>query len=56
MTVMCYLSWATGDSHDVLGVEPWESLRLLLVRKEGVKVLQLIVAAPTVHLPVVREG
>lgn len=36
---MCYLSWAAGDSHDVLGVEPRESFRLLLVRKEGVKVL-----------------
>lgn len=39
MTVINYLSWATGYSHYVLGVKPWECLRLLLIRKECIKVL-----------------
>lgn len=56
MTVMHYLSWATGDSHYVFGIEPWQCFRLLLVRKECIKVLQLIIAAPTVHFSVVCEG
>lgn len=47
---MCYLSWAAGDSYYVLGVESWEGFGLLLVRKECIKVLQLIIAAPAVHL------
>lgn len=53
---MCYLSWATGDSHYVFGVESWECFRLLLVRKESIEVLELIVAAPAVHLTVVSES
>lgn len=55
MAAKHYLSWATGDPHYVFGVETWEWLRLLLVRKECIKMLQLIVAAPAVHLPVVSE-
>lgn len=51
-----YLSWAAGDSNNVLGVEPWKSLRLLFIGEEGIKVLQLVVAAPAVHLSIISQG
>lgn len=50
-----YLSWATGDPHYVLGVEARERFGLLFIGEEGVKVLELIIAAPAVNLPVVCE-
>lgn len=53
--VMRYLSWATGDPHYVLGVEARERLGLLFIGEEGVEVLELIIAAPTVNLPVICE-
>lgn len=40
----------------MFGVEARQRLGLLLVGEERVEVLQLVVAAPAVHLPVVREG
>lgn len=50
-----YLSWATGDPNYVLGVEARKRLGLLLIGKQGVEVLELIIAAPAVNFPVVRQ-
>lgn len=56
MRRLSYLSWTTGNSHNVLRVEPWESFGLLLVREKSIKVLELIVAAPAVHLSIISQG